>query len=803
MSDLVFLVALFSTLGTLVAWRVSGIVTAVVMAVLLLIWTISSSLQLPMLLAWAVFLTTALPLVIRPVRKEFLTRWIFALFKKATPTMSRTEREALEAGSVWWDGELFSGSPDWNKLLDYPAPKLTKEESDFLAGPVEELCALLNDWEITNKLNDLPESAWTLMKEKGFFGMIIPKEYGGLGFSALAHSAVVMKISSRSMSAAVTVMVPNSLGPAELLLSYGTDEQKKNYLPGLASGAQIPCFALTNPHAGSDAASIPDTGIVVKRIIDGKEALGLLANFEKRYITLASVATVAGLALNVKDPDGLLEGDDLTGITVVLVPADTAGVTLGRRHNPMGVPFINGPVLGKDVFIPIDWVVGGHAGLGKGWKMLMERLAVGRSISLPALSVGGAKYSSRVTGAYAAVRTQFHMPIGKFEGVEEKLAEIAGLTYMIESARTLTLGAVDSGERPAVISAIMKYSLTEKLRTVINHAMDIHAGSAISLGKRNVMANAYMALPIAITVEGANILTRTLIVFGQGALRSHPYVMREIEAVGNEDSETGLDQFDIAFFAHIQNTAANAIRSLFHGITGSIFAVVPQKKERRMYKRLTRLCAAFAFTADIVMITLGGALKRKEKISGRLADALSHLYLASALLKRFNDDGSPKDDLPLLRYGVDSALDETEKALSGVIDNLPACPVACFLRFVTFPLGRLERGPSDNLGHKVATIILEPSGTRDRLTEGVYSMADPSDSVGRIEDAFNKVVNAEPALRKINLGIRNGVINNRDDFTTALEAGVISQEEVDLLSVAREARNEAITVDDFTTEEMK
>ena len=800
MECLFWSIALIVIVWALLFHRASLQVGTGVLAIYLVVMTIGTS-SLPIqFLLWLIFLAVAIPLNVPSLRKTYISTPMFAFFKRVTPPMSRTEKEALEAGSVWWDGDLFSGDPDWGRLRSFPKPRLTDEERAFLDGPVEELCLMLDDWDITNNRADLPPEVWRYLKEKGFFGMIIPKSHNGLGFSALAHSEVVQKVASRSMAAAVTVMVPNSLGPAELLMHYGTEEQKNRYLPTLASGEDVPCFALTSPEAGSDAASMPDRGVVTKGQFEGKEVLGINLTFDKRYITLSPVASLIGLAFRLVDPDHLIGEVDDIGITVALIPSSIPGVEKGRRHNPLNVAFLNGTVKGKDVFIPMEYVVGGQEFVGKGWMMLMERLAIGRSISLPAVSVAGAKYASRLTGAYARVRYQFHLPIGRFEGVEEKLANIAGKTYLMDAARTMTVGAVDSGERPSVISAIVKYNLTERLRILINDAMDIHAGSGISFGPRNVMGLPYMALPISVTVEGANILTRSLIVFGQGAIRCHPYVLKEMESVTEKDQTKALDIFDEAFFGHAGFTLSNSIRALYHGLTDSVTANSPGGKGKPYYQSLSRLSAAFALTSDVAMLVYGGELKRKERISGRLADALSNLYLASATLKKFEDDGRQPEDAPLMKWACETSLKNTQDALFGVFDNLPIRPIAWKLRFLIFPYGRTFKGPSDRLSHKVARILLTPSDTRERLTDGIFKISDPNDAAGRIEDAFLAAIKAEPAEKKLKDAVRRGDISADGDeerITEAVTKEILTNDEAELLRAFVEKRREVIAVDDF------
>ncbi len=731
------------------------------------------------------------------------------LFRSVMPPMSQTEREALEAGTVWWDGELFSGAPNWNTLLNTPKPQLSKEEQDFLDGPTEQLCQMLDDWNITHERRDLPPETWQFIKDNGFFGMIIPKRYGGLEFSALAHSSVVTKIASRSVTAAVTVMVPNSLGPAELILHYGSDEQKDHYLQRLAKGKEIPCFALTSADAGSDAAAMTDSGIVCRQEFNGKkDVLGILLNWEKRYITLGPVATVLGLAFKLYDPDNLLGDTEELGITCALIPTDTKGVEIGARHFPLDSAFLNGPNRGKDVFIPMDWVIGGQSQVGKGWRMLMESLAVGRSISLPALSIGAAKLVCRATGAYARIRTQFKLPIGKFEGIEEVLARIAGTTYMMCATRTLTTSAVDMGEKPSVISAIVKYNMTEWMRTLVNDGMDIHGGSGICLGPRNVLGRAYQTLPVSITVEGANILTRSLIIFGQGAIRCHPYVLKEMEAATETNNSKAVADFDRALFAHIGFAMSNAARALFLGLTKAKFVKAPVNNQAAYYyKQLTRNSSAFALVADVAMLVLGGELKRKEKLSGRLADILSHMYMTSATLKRFEDQGHPAEDLPMLRWACENSLREMQQSFDKILINFPNRVVARILRSLIFPLGKSYTGPTDALGKKAASILLNRSETRDRLTKGIYIPTDyvpnSNDPMGRLEYALRCIITAEPLERKLVAAQKIGTVVGNDKqslLDSALKEKVLSQDDIEVIIKADKARQSAIMVDEFDAE---
>jgi acyl-CoA dehydrogenase len=772
---------------------------AAVVAGLALLTLAQPVLSLPLLAAWIVALVAAVALGVPSVRRRLISDRLYPRFQKIVPPMSPTEREALEAGTVWWEGELFSGRPRWKRLLAVPPPKLTPEERAFLDGPVEDLCRMLDDWDITHVRRDLPPEVWAFLKRHRFFGMIIPKRYDGLEFSALAHSEVVMKLASRSITAAVTVMVPNSLGPAELLLHYGTDAQKDHYLPRLARGEDIPCFALTGPEAGSDASAMPDRGIVARGQFEGREVIGIRLTWEKRYITLGPVATVLGLAFKLYDPERLLGGDVERGITLALIPTSTPGVVIGERHNPLDIPFQNGPNSGRDVFIPLEWIIGGKDYIGQGWRMLVERLAVGRGISLPALSTGSGKLASRATGAYARVRKQFKVPIGRFEGVEEVLARIAGHTYLMDAARTLTVAGIDLGEQPSVVSAIVKYHLTERMRLVMNDAMDIQGGSGICLGPRNFIGRGYQGVPISITVEGANILTRSLIIYGQGAIRCHPYLLKEMQAVASTDPERGRSEFDRALFGHVGFVISRFARALWLSLAGGSFAFVAvHGPARRHAQQLHRLSAAFAFVSELAIATLGGSLKRREKLSGRLADALSLLYLGSAAIKRFEDQGRPVEDLPLLRWACQDTIHRTEQALVGLLRNLPNRLIAGLARLVIFPFGARARPPSDRLGAEAAALLLAPSAARDRLTAGIHAPNDAESSVGRIEYALPRVIAAEPIERKLQeIGEVEGVLSADALLDVARDRGLLTEDEVKLVRDARAARRAAIMVDAF------
>ena len=736
------------------------------------------------------------------IRRTLLSQPLLRLFRRILPTMSQTEREALDAGTVWWEGELFSGRPNWSKMLSFPAPSLSAEEQAFVDGPTDALCHMLDDWKITHELGDLPPHVWQFIKEQGFFGMIIPKKYGGKGFSALAHSEVVMKLTSRSGSAAVSVMVPNSLGPAELLLHYGTDAQRDHYLPRLARGEEIPCFALTNPEAGSDAGGIPDYGIVCRGTWRGEEGvLGIRVTWEKRYITLGPIATLLGLAFRLFDPDHLLGESDDVGITLALIPTDTPGVHIGRRHLPLSAAFMNGPNWGRDVFIPMDYVIGGQSQVGQGWRMLMNCLAAGRSISLPANGVGIGKLCALTVGAYGRVRTQFNISIARFEGIEEVIARIGGNVYVMDAARVMTAGAVDLGEKPAVISAIVKYHLTERGRQVINDAMDVHAGKGICMGPSNYLARIYQGTPIAITVEGANILTRSMIIFGQGAIRAHPWVREEMEAVQEPDQARALDRFDRAFFGHVGFVISNMCRALWLGLSEARFVKVPgDRRAKRYFQQLTRMSTGFAFLTDMCMFLLGSQLKRRELISARLGDILSQMYLAGAAIKRFHDAGCPADDLPLLHWGVRDALYRVQEAFFATLSNLPNQAAATLIRWIVFPLGRLFRMPPDTIGRDVARTLGTPGEARDRLTRGVFIPTDENEAVGALEAAFSAVIAAEPAEAKLQTAIRSGSVdatNRAAQIELAVLNGSIDAREAELIARAAHLRRRVIMVDDF------
>jgi acyl-CoA dehydrogenase len=744
---------------------------------------------------------------IRGLRKALISRPFLKAYMRMLPSMSQTEKEALEAGTVWWDGELFTGKPKFEKLLASKAPVLTAEEQAFIDGPCEELCRMYDDWDVTHKRADMPKHVWDFLKHKGFFAMIIPKKYGGLEFSAYAHSCVLVKLASRAGLLAATTAVPNSLGPAELLNHYGTEEQKNHYLPRLARGDEVPCFALTHPRAGSDAASLPDTGIVCKGMWQGREIVGLRLNFSKRYITLAPIATVVGLAFRMFDPDKLLGEKADLGITCALIPRNTAGLSIGRRHFPLNVPFQNGPLAGSDVFVPLDVIIGGVKMAGQGWRMLVEQLSVGRCISLPSNATGGAKGGVFASGAYTRIRRQFNMPVGKFEGVEALIARMVGYTYTMDAARSVTAGAIDGGEKPSVPSAMLKYHVTEMGRQVANDAMDVHGGKGIQLGPRNYLGRGYQVVPVAITVEGANILTRSLIIFGQGAVRCHPFVLKEMNAARNPDRKQGVDDFDNALFGHIVFTISNAVRSFVMALTHARFTSVPEVGDtRRYYQHIVRFSASFAFAVDVAMLTLGGYLKKKENLSARLGDVLSAMYLASMVLKHHENQGRPVDDLPIVEWACRNQLYKAQDQLHDFLRNFPNRFLAAVMRVLIFPGGRAYSAPSDRLGRKLADAVLNPTEVRDRLCKFVYRTLEPGNPLGLLQEALVMAQTAEPVEKRIRVdGVKTGKVTALDvpgQITQAQAAGIISETEAAMLRDYDRKVMELISVDDFETHEL-
>jgi len=755
---------------------------------------------------WLAF--TALALFnLAPLRKSLVTRPFMKIYRRMLPNMSSTEREALEAGTVWWDGELFTGKPDWSKLLGAKAPQLTAEEQAFLDGPCEELCGMIDDFDITHRRGDMPPEIWEFLKTRGFFAMIIQKKYGGLEFSAYAHSCVLAKLSTRSSTVSSTVAVPNSLGPGELLQHYGTEQQKNHYLPRLARGEDIPCFALTGPRAGSDAASLPDTGVVCHGSWEGREVVGIKLNFSKRYITLAPVATVIGLAFRLFDPEHLLGEKSDVGITCALIPRATAGVTIGRRHFPLNVPFQNGPIQGRDVFVPLDFIIGGPAMAGQGWRMLVEQLSVGRCISLPSSGTGGGKAAVFATGAYARIRRQFNMPVGRFEGIESVIARMVGLTYTMDAARSVTAGAIDGGEKPSVPSAMLKYHVTEMARQVANDAMDVHGGKGICLGPNNYLGRGYQVVPVAITVEGANILTRSLIIFGQGAIRCHPFVLKEMEAARNPDRKRGVDEFDAALFGHVGFTISNAVRSFIMALTNARFTAAPDTgPARRYYQHIVRFSASFAFAVDVAMLSLGGYLKKKENLSARLGDVLSCMYLASMVLKHYENLGRKPEDLPIVEWACRDLLYKAQEQLHAFLRNFPIRWLAGLMRFCIFPNGLHYSAPDDRLGRQLASLVLEPSAVRDRLCHPVYRRVAANNPLGLLQEVLEMAERAEALEKTIRVqGVKTGRIRSLalpQQIVEAEALGLITSADAEWLAEYDRKVMNIVDVDDFAPHEL-
>lgn len=741
-----------------------------------------------------------------PLRKAVLSGPAYGIVKSILPRVSRTEQEALDAGTVGWDAELFSGKPDWTKLLGVRKPTLSTEEQAFLDGPCEKVCSMIDDWDTRNNRADMPPAVWTYLKEQGFLGMLIGREHGGLGFSAQAQSQVVSKIASRSIAAGITVMVPNSLGPGELLEKYGTEEQKKKYLHRLAKGQEVPCFALTGPHAGSDAAGMRDVGVVCHDMYEGKKTLGVKLSWDKRYITLAPVATLLGLAFHLHDPDHLLGEVDNIGITLALVPAKHKGVKIGRRHYPARSAFMNGPTQGRNVFIPMDFLIGGTEYAGQGWRMLMECLATGRAISLPAIGTVSIKHALRVTSAYARIRRQFGIPVGLMEGVAEPLSRMVRSAYTFEASRGLTASMVDEGQRPSVLSALLKYRTTEAMRDRINDAMDIHGGRAVQDGPTNYLFSGYMTTPVAITVEGANILTRTLITFAQGALRAHPYLYAEISAAQNKDRKAGIAAFDTAFAGHVSFMLRNMVGSFLHAVTFGAFASTPVDHEMaHWYKQLSRYSQSFALCGDWTVAFLGGDLKRKQRLSGRMADILSDLYLLSSVLRRYEDDGRLAEDRPVVEAIARDLCYSLEQSFAAVFANFPNFALRNLMRVLVFPLGRHAKPASDRETYRLARSVMVPGAFRDRLTKGTYVSMDPKDPTGVLEDALLKVTGAAEIETKFVRAIKKGIVErrlDRDAISDAVEAGVLTEAEAATLRLADQATDRVIKVDDFDFDEL-
>ncbi|SBT11464.1 acyl-CoA dehydrogenase FadE [Vibrio celticus] len=806
MNILLSLLGMTAILGVCLYHRVSLVRALVVLTGAMVALTLFGGVAVT---GWLCYLLAVAIFAVPTIRQTLISQKALSLFKKVLPAMSQTEKEALEAGTVWWEAELFKGKPEWKKLQNIADPKLSEAEQAFLDGPVNTVCEMVNDYQVTHELADLPPEVWQYLKDHKFFAMIIKKKYGGLEFSAYAQSLVLQKLTGVSSVLSSTVGVPNSLGPGELLQHYGTEEQRNHYLPRLAEGKEIPCFALTSPEAGSDAGSIPDYGVVCKGDWQGEEVLGMRLTWNKRYITLAPVATVLGLAFKLRDPDGLLGDQKDLGITCALIPTDLKGVEIGNRHFPLNVPFQNGPTQGDDIFVPIDFIIGGQKMAGQGWRMLVECLSVGRGITLPSNSTGGIKSAALATGAYARIRRQFKQPIGRMEGVEEPLARLAGNAYVMDAASNLTVAGIDLGEKPSVISAIVKYHCTHRGQRSIIDAMDIVGGKGICLGPSNFLARGYQGSPIAITVEGANILTRSMIIYGQGAIRCHPYVLNEMEAAYSESSDA-LDKFDSALAGHVSFTMSNLVRSLWFGLTDGRGSDAPtpsnktDKQTQRYYQQLNRYSANLALLSDISMAVLGGSLKRRERLSARLGDILSQLYLGSATLKRFESEGSHAEDLPLVHWGMQDSLRQTEVAIDEFLANFPNPVIGRLLRVVLMPFGRIRRAPNDKLDSKVAHILQTPSETRSRIGRGQYLEATEYNPVGKIEKALEVILQAEPLFDKVCKETHQKRAFLRLDLVAqlGLEKGILTQEEANLLISAEEHRLYTINVDDFSPEEL-
>lgn len=797
MELLVFLIALLVVTGILAYHRAGLTIFTVSLAAVLLL---GSWFDIVSAVGWLIFAAVAVPLNVASIRQQYLTKPLLKLYRKIMPEMSSTEKEAIDAGTTWWEGDLFRGNPDWHKLHNFPKPRLSAEEQAFLDGPVETVLKMVDDFHVTHDRADLSPEVYQYLKDHGFFAMIIKKKYGGLEFSAYAQSCVLQKLTSKSMVLSSIVGVPNSLGPGELLQHYGTPEQQDHYLPRLAKGLEVPCFALTSPEAGSDAGAIPDYGVVCKGQWQGQEIVGMRLTWNKRYITLAPIATVLGLAFKLQDPDKLLGDQEDLGITCALIPVTTPGVKIGRRHFPLNVPFQNGPTQGQDVFVPLDYIIGGPSMAGQGWRMLVECLSVGRAITLPSNSTGGIKSVALATGAYARIRRQFKLPIGKMEGVEEVMARIGGYAYMADASTTMSVGSIDLGEKPSVISAITKYHMTERMRQAIIDAMDVHGGKGICMGPNNYLARGYQGAPVAITVEGANILTRNMIIYGQGAIRCHPYVLAELQAAQLTDERAAVTAFDRALFGHIGFSISNFFRSFWLGLTGGAFSAAPvQDATSRYYKQMNRYSAALALMSDIAMATLGGDLKRRERISARLGDMLSMLYITSTVLKRFNDEGRQAQDLPLVQWACEDNLYRAQVALDELLSNFPNRVVGALMRAVLFPTGRNLRKPSDTTEHQVARIMMTPCEARSRLGHHLYLTEEPNNLLGMLEKAFADILAAEPLFDKVAHAANRKLPFYRLDEVAelGLSLGVLSQAEAEKLRIAEQGRLKTINVDDF------
>ena len=792
--------------GLLIERRASLVVSLIGLGMLLIIITAAiPKLNVIITLLWLIWALLAI-WSITPLRQRWVMRGVLKLYRRMMPSMSDTERQALYAGTVWWDQELFSGRPNWDYLLQLPKPQLTDEEQAFLDGPVKQLCSMIDDWQITHELGDLPIDVWQYIRDKGFFGLIIPKKYGGKAFSAKAHAAILTRLYCQSVTAATTVAVPNSLGPAELLLTYGTESQKNYYLPRLAGGQEIPCFALTSAEAGSDAASMPDYGEVVQQTIDGESVLGIRLNWDKRYITLAPVATVIGLAFKLYDPQHFLGNSDYIGITCALVPADTPGIERGRRHFPLNAVFQNGPIVGKDVFITLDQVIGGQECLGRGWTMLMECLSAGRGISLPSSGVACTKLAAICSSAYARIRQQFGLPIGQFEGIQELLAECGGYAYQSHAATFLLAHGIDQGQKPAVLAGVVKYHSTELGRESTLRAMDIHGGKGICLGPKNHIGRGYQTCPISITVEGANVLTRNMIIFGQGAMRCHPYLLKTMQAAQLDDQQQSLKQFDQSLLHHVGFALSNFIRGAVLGLTNGRGAYAPKKRQFRAMQQLTRFSAVFTSLADITMIILGSKLKRKERISARMADALSYMYLLTSVLMQYDYDGEPDEDKPFIDWCCQDLMWKFQQAVLELLDNYPRPWLGRVLKRCFFPWGARFAKPSDQLYQSVADSLLTPGQARDRLAREGYFEDDGHSVPGLMEKALPIVIAAEPIHKTILKAAKEGVITGRSRrhlADNAYHQSVISKTEYEQWLHAEQLRDQIVAVDDFADDDLK
>lgn len=796
MATLLFLIYLVFTLVVLYR-AMSPLIWEIGTVVYLIIATFVIGLPLVAgILLLLVIIPAVLIIQFEPVR-IYIADHLYKTAGKSVPKLSKTEEEALNAGDTWLEQDIFTGTPNWDRLASVNTV-LSEEEQSFLDNETQILCSMLDDWEI-NQEQDLPPKVWTYIKENGFFGMVIPKEYGGKGFSARAHSDVVMKLSSRSGVAAVTVMVPNSLGPGELLNFYGTEEQKSYYLPRLAKGIDIPCFALTEPGAGSDATSIQSDAIVIQKTINGKSVLGLNITIDKRWITLAPIATLIGLAVNLKDPDGLLKGEGSEGITCVLIPRDTENLEIGNRHLPGNQPFMNGTLRGKNLFVPIDRIIGGQKNAGHGWQMLVECLSIGRSISLPALGAGSSSVSYLTTGAFGRIRRQFNVEIAQFEGVVEKLAEIAGLNYLINSTRLLTVAAVNEHKKPSVASAITKYFNTELARIVVGASMDVHAGRAVVVGPRNYLTGFYQGVPISITVEGANVMTRNLLIFGQGSMACHPYIRQEFYAVSNDDKEA----FRSIIWKHITYFMQNFAKAVCSAWTAGLFIAVPNNSMQREYRRLARLSHAFAWLADLSLIYLGGDLKRKERLSARLGDGLSYLYMAMAALRNVQLNGDNPDEQLHAQWAVMYCFYHAQKSMIGLCDNFPSRILGFVMRLVAFPFGQTMRYPTDKLDQQLAHLMTGNNHYRDRMKKYLYLSGDPQQPVDRMEHALQLIIKTDGLTNKISDLKRFKFGKLKEKLAEKVANKQLTQTEMDSIMATEDARWDAILVDEFTFDSMK